>query len=179
MKNKRFFSLLSALLATVMLLGALPLGTFESCTELKKVTLPESLTEICENAFFGCTSLVEVNIGENVTKIGKTAFAQCYSLESIDLPASLEEVGMQAFYGADCVVKTAEGVSVVDGWIVGAPASIIKVTIGEDIIGVANGAFVECYILTDVYYTPGETAFAKIKIGEENEPLTEATIHYE
>ena len=66
----------------------------------------------------------------------------------------------------------------VDGWIVGAPASITKMTLSTDTVGVASGAFAECYGLTDVYYAGDATAFEKIKIGEDNAPLADAQIHY-
>ena len=96
----------------------------------------------------------------------------------MNLPESLAEIGVQAFYGADCVEKTAEGVSLVDGWVVGAPASINTLTLSADTVGVANGAFAECYVLTDVYYGADEAAFSAIKIGKDNENLCEAEIHY-
>jgi acetyltransferase-like isoleucine patch superfamily enzyme len=140
--------------------------------------MPTGIKEIEESAFFGCTSLSSINLEEGLTKIGDTAFAQCYSLESIDLPTSLEEVGVQAFYGTDCVVKTSEGVSTVDGWVVGAPASITKMTLATDTVGIANGVFAECLGLVDVYYGLDAEAFARIKVGEDNEPLGEAEIHY-
>jgi hypothetical protein len=169
-------SLLSVTLADGI--ESIPLGTFEGCTELSSVITPASLVEICESAFYGCTSLTSINLEDGLEKIEKTAFSQCFSLGSIDLPESLTELGRQAFYGAACTKKTIEGVSVVDGWIVGAPASMIKLTLGTDIVGVANDAFKECYVLTDVNYGGDAAAFEKIKIGENNEPLGEAEIHY-
>ena len=169
-------SLLSVTLADGI--ESIPLGTFEGCTELSSVITPASLVEICESAFYGCTSLTSINLEEGLEKIEKTAFSQCFSLGNIDLPESLTELGRQAFYGAACTKKTIEGVSVVDGWIVGAPASMINLTLGTDIVGVANDAFKECYVLTDVHYGGDAATFEKIKIGENNEPLCEAEIRY-
>ena len=157
---------------------SIPEGAFEGCTALHSVKMPKSLTEICESAFYGCSSLESVNLEEGLVKIEKSAFSQCFSLNSISLPESLTELGEQAFYGTACAKKGKDGVSVVDGWIVGASASIIKLTLAEDIIGIANNAFAECYGLTDVYYAGDAAAFGRIKLGEENDPFCEAEIHY-
>ena len=60
------------------------MNEFEIVTELKKyngnekkVTIPEGVTIIGENAFENCTSLTEINIPDSVTSIGKGAFKGC------------------------------------------------------------------------------------------------------
>ena len=44
------------------------------------VTIPESVTQIGNYAFFGCSSLSSVTIPESVTQIGAYAFDGCSSL---------------------------------------------------------------------------------------------------
>ncbi len=52
---------------------------FEGCTNLKKVTLPESMCIIKKSAFESCTNLESVNFS-NVYYIGDRAFYGCKSM---------------------------------------------------------------------------------------------------
>ena len=47
---------------------------FEGCTNLKKINLPDSLSEIGDRAFFGCSSLDFAVIPDSVQQIGQDAF---------------------------------------------------------------------------------------------------------
>lgn len=70
---------------------------FMNQTQIKSVTLPESLITVGEGAFEGCTSLAELNVlSRHLTQIKDRAFADC-SLQKVDLPSSVEAVGLMAF----------------------------------------------------------------------------------
>ena len=56
--------------------------------------IPESVTEIGEEAFSSCDSLT---IPEGVTSIGAEAFRNCESLKSITIPVSIKSIGGCAF----------------------------------------------------------------------------------
>lgn len=66
---------------------------------IKTITIPNSVTHICDDAFNGCTSLKEISIGNSVKYIGVRAFRNCRLLQNILLPNSLREIGMLAFMG--------------------------------------------------------------------------------
>ena len=60
-------------------------GTFQMCTGLETIKLPESITRIGDGAFYGCSILEDFTIPESVTRIGKDAFTGCSSdLVTID-----------------------------------------------------------------------------------------------
>jgi len=61
-----------------------------------KVTIPDSVKEIGESAFFGCRNLKEVILNEGLEKIGTAAFRST-KIESITIPSSLKEIGYLAF----------------------------------------------------------------------------------
>uniref|UniRef100_UPI00402983D7 leucine-rich repeat domain-containing protein n=1 Tax=Candidatus Cryptobacteroides bacterium TaxID=3085639 RepID=UPI00402983D7 len=61
--------------------------------------IPDSVTEIGENAFDGCTSLQSIDIPNSVTEIKASAFSGCTSLQSIEIPNSVTEIRAYAFYG--------------------------------------------------------------------------------
>lgn len=71
--------------------------TFYTGTD-KEITIPDTVTEIGENAFKGseCTS---VTIPSSVKKIGKSAFFNA-SVAKIDIPSSVESLDSMAFYAA-------------------------------------------------------------------------------
>ena len=46
-------------------------GAFKNFVALIKVTLPNTITYIADEAFYGCTSLIEINIPDGVERIGK------------------------------------------------------------------------------------------------------------
>ncbi len=55
-------------------------AAFRSCSDLKSVSIPNSVTSIGESAFYGCSSLPSITIPESVTSIGKYAFYGCRGL---------------------------------------------------------------------------------------------------
>jgi hypothetical protein len=65
-----------------------------------KVTLPNTITKIGNNAFQGCTSLAQINIPESVKTIGNSVFQSCTSLTAVKIPNSVTEIGYNVF--ADC-----------------------------------------------------------------------------
>ena len=80
-------------------------GAFYDCVRLTSVTIPNSVTSIGDYAFYDCTSLTNVTIGTNVTSIGDWAFAFYTSLTSVTIPNSVTNIGDEAF--ADCTSLTA------------------------------------------------------------------------
>ena len=97
-------------------------SAFENRTELKAVSIPDSITEIGAYAFSGCRGLEEIHIPDsvsiiewsafegcsgmksvylsNVTEIGRSAFEGCVGLREIRIPGSVKTIGYAAF--KDC-----------------------------------------------------------------------------
>ncbi len=72
----------------------IPDTTFSECTSLETVELPDSITEIGQQAFVRA-GIKAINL-ENVQKLGQEAF--WYSdIEAVNIPAGLTEIGMGAF----------------------------------------------------------------------------------
>ena len=71
--------------------------TFEGCTSLVSVKIPNGVTSIGYRAFNGCRSLVSVTIGDGVTEIEYGAFDGCWSLVSVKMPASVTSLGNGVF----------------------------------------------------------------------------------
>lgn len=58
-------------------------GCFQYNTELTKLVLPSTVTEIPKHAFKGCTNLKYVEIPSQCIVIGEAAFRDCESLETV------------------------------------------------------------------------------------------------
>ena len=74
-------------------------NTFESCTNLKSIVIPNSITHIGESAFKGCTNLTSIVIPNSVTRIGNNTFKDCTKLKSIMIPNSVTVIGDYSFNG--------------------------------------------------------------------------------
>ena len=95
-------------------------GAFKDCSTITSVVLPDTVTEIREEAFAGCFSLRSVSFGSGLRVIGDSAFKQCSALSSAALPDSLTTIGAEAF--KNCF-------------------SLAEVTAGSALTDVAEGAF--------------------------------------
>ena len=79
-------------------LGFVAENTFNGCSRLWKISIPDNVTEIQIQAFYACRGLVNVIIPDSVTSIGDFAFSYCESLTSITIPDSVTSIGDSAFY---------------------------------------------------------------------------------
>lgn len=74
-------------------------AAFASCNSLATVQLPVGLTQIAPELFRGSIQLVSVVIPSSVSTIDYWAFGGCTSLTDLTLPERLTFVGRYAFYG--------------------------------------------------------------------------------
>ena len=123
----------------------------------QSTVIPNSVTSIGEFAFGGYDNLTSITIPDSVTSIGNMAFYYCPSLTSITIPDSVTSIGGYAF--SVC-------------W------SLTSITIPDSVTNIGNRAFEYCDSLKNIYYTGSEEQWNKIDIYRFNEPLLNATIHY-
>ena len=72
-------------------------SAFEGNTNLRFLSLPDTVTKIGSNAFSDCTSLSKVTLPDSLTTIENCAFNNCESLEEVRLPDGLTEIEFRAF----------------------------------------------------------------------------------
>ena len=132
-------------------------STFKNCSSLTNVIIPNGITSIGKDAFRSCKSLTSITIPNSVTRIGNWAFSDCTGLTNVTILNSVTSIGDSAF--AYCL-------------------SLTSVTIPGSVTSIMWGAFLGCKSIKDVYYTGNEIDWNKIKIWNDNDKLTNATIHY-
>ena len=73
---------------------------FNGCYKLSTVTIPNNITIIRDGEFCYCSKLESVTISNSVTSIGQFAFYDCNRLTSITIPNSITNIGRRTF--EDC-----------------------------------------------------------------------------
>ena len=145
--------------------------TFQGCSALTTVIIPDSVTTIGSYAFQSCSGLTTVIIPDSVTTIGSYAFQSCSGLATVIIPDSVTSIGTSAFQ--DCSTLTAIEVdpdnsvyASVDGILYDKDlTSLIQcpsgktgsVTIMDSIISFGDRAFYGCTGLTSVTIPDGVT----------------------
>lgn len=75
--------------------------TFENCTQLDSISLPESIEIIREGAFKNCSNLTDINLHKQIKSIGNEVFKGCKSLKNVSFKSDDIKLGERAFQ--DCV----------------------------------------------------------------------------
>lgn len=128
------------------------------------VKLPETVTEIADEAFYGCSQVTEVAIPSGVTAIGGRAFADCKSLKKIVLPDKIKTIGKEAFLRCS-KIKTAglkgtggkKGFDYEFPWTDAIPGnafsgikSLKQVTLPDSVQSIGKDAFKACANLEEI-----------------------------
>ncbi|MBO7651822.1 MAG: leucine-rich repeat domain-containing protein [Bacteroidales bacterium] len=135
-------------------------NAFGGATCLTSVTIPESVTSIGGSAFEGCSGLTAVTIPNSVTSIGDSAFDGCSGLTSVTIPNSVTSIGFSAFQRC---------------------SSLTEITIPESVTSIGSTLINMCDSLktvnfncmleetSEIYYLPmayGNSSVEIVNIGE-------------
>jgi BspA type Leucine rich repeat region (6 copies) len=121
---------------------------------LTSITIPNSVTNIGDGAFYLCTSLTSVTIPNSVTNIGADAFNNCHSLTSVMIPNSVSSIGGGVFFNCYSLISVTIPNSVPNigdhtfTWC----ASLTSVIIGTNVTSIGDYSFYSCTNLLGVYF---------------------------
>ena len=166
---------------------------FHGCSGLTSITIPNSVTSIGGLAFHNCTGLTSITIPDSVTSIGGWAFNGCTGLTSINVASGnnyySSNNGVLFNKKKTALIRYPEGKSQTSYTIPNSVTSIgnyafwgcsglTSITIPDSVTSIGGVAFDGCTGLKDVYYTGSKDEWEAISIGEYNDRLLNATIHY-
>jgi hypothetical protein len=106
-------------------------NAFAWCVNLANIRLPNPLTSLGSSAFYYCTSLTNVTVGDAVTSIGDYTFYNCWKLANATIGSSVRSIGYAAFYSA---------------------FSLKSISIPNTVTNIADYAFYNCTNLTTVSF---------------------------
>lgn len=109
----------------------IPKEMFTNTTNLGKITLPDTITNIEESAFSGCSSLSYIRFSGSLTNIGTNAFSNCSALTVLLLPDGLKTIEKCAFSGC---------------------SSLVNLFLPKSLTKIDNDAFSNCSQLKNVEY---------------------------
>lgn len=118
-------------------------NAFMSNALLEKVQMPTSLISIGEGAFQGCVSLREIEIRGNVRVISSKAFKNCDTLEKVLLSEATTTIEKSAFEGCRMLttVNNTEAVSTIDDKAFKGTRIAKSVFEGNEGITISNNSF--------------------------------------
>ena len=132
-------------------------ATFDGCTRLTRIEIPESVTTIDNYAFYYCNNLSYIKFNGGVKRIGDWAFEHCIKLTDIVLPSDISSIKRGTFYMC---------------------TGLSNVEIPNNIASIEDEAFNGCGSLSNIYYKGGNDEWNRIVIGEYNNNILSASVHY-
>ena len=179
------------------------MGAFNNARNtLTEVTLPPTLDEIEDSAFFKCSSLTEITIPEGVTKIGTNAFYGCSQLTSITIPSTIKNmdaafpsnpklsqvtltngiyrISSSAF--KDCTglteIKVPTSVYEICSDAFNGCTGLTSVTLEKGINIINRNAFKDCTELNDVKYNGYKTDWEKVRVNNAGNDTLTSKVRY-
>ncbi len=124
---------------------------------LTSISLPSTLSQTGDSAFYGCASLTSVNLPDGV-RIGSNAFRGCTSLASITIPDSAS-IGTYAFMNSGLRTLTIPGSATIGGqYVFTGCENLTSVTFeprSRAAITLPMGVFSKCTSLREVIFPEG------------------------
>ena len=126
--------------------------TFCACSSLRKLVIPASVASIGFMAFLACSSLRELVIPASVTSIEFMAFCCCRSLRELIIPSSVTSIGSSAFSGCRslCELIIPSSVTSIGSSAFNGCSSLRKLVIPSSVTSIGNSAFYGCSSLREL-----------------------------
>ena len=134
----------------------------EKATVFGKLTLPENLTTIGENAFKGTQIFGEIIIPQNVTTIGNSAFENCKGITSVVLPAGLKNISSYTFKNCSALkTVNTENVESFRKECFSGCYALYNMSISSNAKTIEDKAFYDCRSLDQTYDISSVTSLGK------------------
>jgi hypothetical protein len=132
----------------------IPDSAFYQCANLASVTISNGVPGIGGNAFEYCTSLTNVTIPSSVISFTGGAFYECSSLPCVTIPGCVTNFGGGMFYGCGSLTNfiIPAGTTIIEGEEFYGCAKLSSMTIPASVTNIQDAAFWNCTGLSNVYF---------------------------
>ena len=119
---------------------------------LGTITLPDGLTSIGSYAFYECDGLITIELPNSLTSIGSDAFNNCNSLTTIELPNSLTSLSDRVFQNCNnlTTVTLPDGLTSIGSYAFYNCDGLTTIELPDSLTSISEGVFQYCYNLTTV-----------------------------
>lgn len=126
-------------------------STFEDCSKIESIILPNSITSIGVWAFGNCSKLKEIVIPNSVTRIGSSALMGT-GIESISIPASVTEIESYTFYACTSLksIDIPNSITRIGENAFDCCYSLVAIDIPNSVSYIGEDAFLECQNLESI-----------------------------
>lgn len=127
-------------------------SAFLSCESLEEVILPKDLKKIRNAVFQNCINLKSVRMSDNITEIMQLSFANCSSLREINFSKKIKKIGFSAFYKCNYLdnIILPESLEQIDQMAFQECSSLKKLNMPINLKEIGNFAFLYCSNLENV-----------------------------
>ncbi len=132
--------------------------SFSCCKSLESITFPESLSSIDYWAFAECENLKEIVIGGQITDLDNYAFQSCTGLLRAVILEPVERLGYDVL--ENCT-------------------SLKELYLPATLSLIDRYALNNCPALTDIYFAGSEAEWQAVQVEENNDILSQVTVHYD
>lgn len=130
--------------------------TFKGCTELKEISLPNSIKTIGYYAFEG-SGIQSIKLPSKLETISERAFGDCKNLTSVTIPNSVTIISDRAFEGNTSLqeVTIGTGLEELRDYVFSNCSMLKKVTFAGSVESIGEGCFMNCKSLKSIELPKG------------------------
>ncbi len=141
---------------TLALPGVTGNSVFESCRQLKTLTLPSNLQKISSRFCYNCVSLEGISFPSASGIIEDYAFYGCAKIPSVSIPRNVTRIGSYTF--ANCTGLTSVSIgldsylTMIDDHAFKSCSSLTSIRIPAGVTDIGTYAFNGCSSMTEMYF---------------------------
>ena len=127
-------------------------NAFNSSGLLQTLSLPNSVIEIKDSAFYGCDQLQKITLSKNLKTIEGYAFMNCKALTSITIPNTVTSIGDSAFCSCESLRKVtlSSALQTIARDTFEYCIALKSITIPKAVTSIEKNAFSNCYALKQI-----------------------------
>lgn len=132
--------------------------SFNYCTCLNSITIPDYITSIGDHAFYYCQKLASITIPSGITNITTYMLSNLNFLTSISIPigvTNIEERGFENFQSLESITMPIN-LTNIGKFSLSGDRALASITIPSSVTDIVNNAFGSCYGMEEYHFKRAE-----------------------